>query len=289
VRSWLVAARPATLLASVAPVLVGTGIAVGDDAFRPIVFTVTLATAVALNLAANLANDASDAVRGADSPARIGPPRAVAGGLLTAAQVWRATAITLVAAVAGGIYLTFEAGWVVIAIGVTSIAALLTYTGGPRPYGYRGFGELSVFVFFGPAAVVGSRFVHDGQAPAAAWILAVPVGLLAAAILTANNVRDIDSDRTAAKRTLAVLLGRDHARRLYAALLIGAFAVIAICGAIGWTPRPTLMALTAVPLGAGPIRGVLHETAGPPLVAALKATARLLLIVGVLLAVGAAI
>jgi 1,4-dihydroxy-2-naphthoate octaprenyltransferase len=289
VTAWLIAARPATLLASVAPVLVGTGIAVGEDAFRPAVFAVTLATAVALNLAANFANDASDASRGADSGARIGPPRAVAGGLLTAQQVWRATAITLIAAVGGGVYLTLEAGWVVIAIGAASIVALLTYTGGPRPYGYRGLGELFVFVFFGPVAVVGSRFVHDGQAPAAAWILAVPVGLVAAAILTANNVRDIDSDRAADKRTLAVLLGPDAARRLYAALLIGAFTMIAIGGAVGWTPRPTLLALTALPLVAAPIRVVSGETTGPPLIAALEATARLLLIVGVLLAVGAAI
>jgi 1,4-dihydroxy-2-naphthoate octaprenyltransferase len=289
VSAWLIAARPATLLASVAPVFVGTGIAVGDDAFRPGVFAVTLATAVALNLAANFANDASDAARGADSQARIGPPRAVAGGLLTAPQVWRATAIALVAAVGGGVYLALEAGWVVIPIGVASIAALLTYTGGPRPYGYRGLGELFVFAFFGPIAVVGSRFVHDGQAPAAAWILAVPVGLLAAAILTANNVRDIDSDRAAHKRTLAVLLGLDAARRLYAAQLLGAFTMIAIGGAIEWTPRPTLMALTALPMAAAPIRVVFRETAGPPLIAALKATARLLMLVGVLLAVGAAI
>jgi 1,4-dihydroxy-2-naphthoate polyprenyltransferase len=288
VRAWLVAARPATLLASVAPVLVGTGIAIGDGAFRPEVFAVTLATAVALNVAANFANDASDAARGADSSTRIGPPRAVAGGLLSARQVWRATAITLGAAAAGGVYLALHAGWVVIAIGVASIVALLTYTGGPRPYGYRGLGELLVFVFFGPVAVVGSRFVHDGHAPDHAWILAIPVGLLAAAILMANNVRDIDSDRAADKRTLAVLVGTGTARRLFAALIIGAFTVIALAGAIGWTPRPTLMALAATPLAVRPIRVVIGETAGPPLIAALKATAGLLLVVGVLLAVGAA-
>lgn len=287
--AWLVAARPATLLASVAPVLVGTGVAIGNDAFRPVVFAVALATAVALNLAANFANDASDAARGADSPARIGPPRAVAGGLLTASQVWGATVLTLAAAVAGGVYLALEAGWAVVVIGAASIAALLAYTGGPLPYGYRGLGELFVFIFFGPVAVVGSRFIHDGQAPAAAWILAIPVGLLAAAILVANNVRDIESDRAAAKRTLAVLIGLDGARRLYAVLLIAAFTVIVIGAAVGWTPRFTLMALAAVPLVVGPIRVVFGQTAGPPLIAALKATARLLLIVGVLLAIGAAI
>lgn len=288
-RAWIVVARPATLLASVAPVLVGSGVAVGDGAFRPAVFAVTLTTALALNVAANLANDASDAVRGADSPARIGPPRAVASGLLTARQVWRATALVLVLAVAGGVYLTVQVGWVVIAIGGASIVALLTYTGGPRPYGYRGLGEVFVLVFFGPVAVVGSRFVHDGGAPATAWILSIPIGLLAAAILMANNVRDIDGDRSAGKRTLAVLLGRRAARRVYASLVVGAFAVIAVGGALAWTPRPTLLALAALPLALPPIRSVARETAGPPLIGALVATARLLLIVAGLLAVGSAI
>ncbi|MBI5156383.1 MAG: 1,4-dihydroxy-2-naphthoate octaprenyltransferase, partial [Acidimicrobiia bacterium] len=205
---WLVAARPPTLLAAVAPVLVGGGLAWGDGAFRLDAFAVTLITAVAINIAANFSNDASDARRGADGPHRIGPPRAVASGLLTARRVWAATAVVLALAAAGGLYLAWISDWRLLVVGAAAIVATLTYTGGPWPYGYRGLGEVFVFGFFGLFAVVGSRFVHDATITAEAWLLAVPVGFLVTAILVANNVRDIDTDRTAGKRTLAVRLGR---------------------------------------------------------------------------------
>ena len=285
---WLIAARPATLWASVAPVLAGSGLAAGEGAFRWDVFVVTLLTAVLLNVAVNFANDASDAGRGADTPDRIGPPRAVASGLLTARQVWAGTGAVLAVAAAGGIYLAVVAGWVVIAIGVASIAAALAYTAGPA-YGYRGLGEVFVFAFFGLAATVGSRYVHDGSAPPAAWLLAIPIGMLVTAILVANNVRDIETDARTGKRTLAVRLGRRRTRMLFAALVWGAFPLVAAFAAAGWTPRLTAIVLGAAPAAWRPVRAVFAHVAGPPLITALKDTARLHALVGALLGLGAAL
>jgi 1,4-dihydroxy-2-naphthoate octaprenyltransferase len=193
----------------------------------------------------------------------------------------------LAAAVAGGIYLTVATGWVVVAIGAASIAAALAYTAGPT-YGYRGLGELFVFVFFGLAATVGSRYVHDGTAPAAAWLLAIPIGLLVTAILVANNVRDIDTDARTGKRTLAVRLGRGRTRLLFAGLVWGAFLLIAVFAALGWTPRLTAIALLAAPGALRPVQAVATHVSGPPLITALKATARLHAVVGALAGLGAA-
>ncbi|MDP2622327.1 MAG: 1,4-dihydroxy-2-naphthoate polyprenyltransferase [Actinomycetota bacterium] len=287
--AWLVAARPATLLASVSPVLVGSGLAAGDGVFRWDAFAITLLTAMLLNVAVNFANDASDHARGADGVHRIGPPRAVASGLLSSRQVWAGTAVVLALAGAGGIYLAAISGWVVIAIGAAAVLALLAYTGGPWPYGYHGLGELFVFGFFGPAAVVGSRYVHDATIPADAWLLAIPVGLLVTAILVVNNVRDLETDRAAGKRTLAVLIGRTPTRMLFAVLVLGAFAAIGALGGLGVVDRGALIALAAVPLAIGPVRAVATEAEGEGLIAVLKATARLHLVVGLLLAAGLAL
>lgn len=289
VRAWLVAARPPTLLAAVAPVLVGSGLAAADDVFRVDAFLATLAAAVLINIAANFANDASDARRGADSPDRIGPPRAVATGLLTARQVWTGTAVVVAAAAALGIYLAWISSWVIIVIGAASLLAMAGYTGGPWPYGYRGLGEVFVFVFFGLVAVVGSRFVHDATTTTEAWLLAVPVGFLVTAILVANNVRDIETDRAAGKRTLAVRIGRRATRLLYAALVFGAFALAAGYAALGAVTPWVLLCLAALPLALPPVRTVATTTDGPPLVAALKATARLHVLVGLLIALGVTI
>lgn len=289
VRAWLVAARPPTLLAAVAPVLVGSGLAAADGVFRLDAFLATMAAAVLINLAANFANDASDARRGADSPDRIGPPRAVATGLLTARQVWTGTAVVVAAAAALGIYLAWISSWVIIVVGAASLLAMAGYTGGPWPYGYRGLGEVFVFVFFGLVAVVGSRFVHDATTTAEAWLLAVPVGFLVTAILVANNVRDIDTDRAAGKRTLAVRIGRRATRLLYAALVFGAFALIGGYVAAGAMTPWVLLCLTALPLALPPVRTVATTTDGPPLVKALKATARLHVLVGLLIALGVTI
>lgn len=282
------AVRPPTLLASVAPVLVGTGVAVGDGVFRPDAFVVTLLSAVLLNVAVNLANDASDHARGVDGPDRIGPPRAVASGLLTARQVWTGTAFVLAVAGAGGVYLALISGWLVLVVGAAAVMAALAYTGGPRPYGYFGLGEPAVFLFFGPVAVAGSRYVHDAAVSGRAVLLGVPVGLLAAAILMVNNVRDLDSDRAAGKRTVAVMLGRRGARLLFVGLVVGAFVLAATLAAARIIPSRALVVLAASPLSIPPIRNVLTQTAGGPLVDALKATARLHFVVGLLLAIGTA-
>ena len=303
--AWLQAARPATLWAAVVPVLVGGGLAwgkgrqvitcvttpcpEGDRFFRWDVFVVTLVAALAIQVAANFANDASDAKRGADDERRIGPTRAVATGLITPKAMWTAVWLMFAIAAAGGVYLAFVAGPVIIVIGVLSIAATLGYVGGPKPYGYMGLGELFVFVFFGVVATVGSRFVHDSTAPAEAWLLSIPVGFLVTAILVANNIRDIESDAATGKRTLAVMLGRDRTASLFDVLVFGAFGLIAVFAAAGWTPPWTALALPAVILAVPITRTIHREVAGPPLIGALKGTARLHLVVGLLLAVGAAV
>ncbi len=286
-RAYLLAARPPTLLAAVAPVLVGSGLAQHDGVFRWDAFVVTLITAVLINVGVNYANDASDAARGADTPDRIGPARAVASGLLTPRQMWTGVAMVFGLAIVGGIYLTFIAGWVILVIGAASLVAALGYTGGPFPYGYRALGEVFVFGFFGLVATVGSRYVHDMTAPAAAWLLAIPVGFLVTAILVANNVRDIDTDRATGKRTLAVVLGRAGTRVLFAVLMIGAPVVLAVCAATGWVPAWCALGLLITPLLPVPIRIVSRETTGPVLIGALKATARINALFGGLVALGA--
>jgi 1,4-dihydroxy-2-naphthoate octaprenyltransferase len=192
-----------------------------------------------------------------------------------------------VAAVAG-IALTLIAGWLVLFMGVSSVVAMLGYVGGPAPYGYRGLGEVFVFVFFGLVATVGSRYVHDMTAPLAAWLLAIPVGMLVTAILVANNYRDIDTDGAAGKKTLAVLMGRQATRTLFASLVLGAFAAIAVFAVAGWIPITTLFCGFLLPVAAVPIRILNSRTDGPALIRALKATARLHLWVGVILAAAVA-
>jgi len=203
--------------------------------------------------------------------------------------MWTAVLVVFGLASIGGVYLAVIAGWPVLAIGAASLTAALTYTGGPRPYGYAGLGEIAVFLFFGLAATVGSRFVHDATAPATAWLLAIPLGLTVTAILVANNVRDADTDRAAGKRTLAVSLGRRGGRYLYAGLLSGAFVALAIEAAVGAVPRLCLLGLLAAPPTVPVVIAVFRETGGPALVRALRATARLHALFGALVALGAAL
>ena len=288
-RPWVLAARPTTLWASAAPVAVGAGLAWGQGAFRWDALAAAMVAALLINIGANFANDASDARRGADGPARIGPTRAVAAGLISPRAMWAGVLVVFALASACGGYLAVIAGWPVLAIGAASLAAALAYTGGPLPYGYLGLGEAAVFLFFGLAATVGSRFVHDSTAPAAAWLLAVPMGLSVTSILVANNVRDTDSDRAAGKRTLAVLLGRQAGRALYSTLWAGAFLALALEGALGAVPRLCLLGLLAAPLAVPIAATVWRESEGPALIRALKATARLHALLGGLMALGAAL
>ena len=288
-QAWKTAARVHTLPAAVVPVLVGGGLALGEGAFRWDAFGFALVAAVAIQVAANFANDASDAKRGVDTAARLGPPRMVALGVLEPSQMWTGVVIALTIAAAAGIGLAIIAGPWILVIGVVSIVAMLGYVGGPVPYGYHGLGEVSVFVFFGLVATVGSRFVHDMTAPLSAWLLAIPVGMLVTAILVANNYRDLDTDRETGKRTLAVILGRERTKWLFAVLIYSPFILIALFAVAGWTPLPTLFAAMLSPYAVGPVRTLWQSTDGPSLIRALVMNGRLHLWTGVVLAAGAAL
>ena len=278
------AARPRTLPAAVAPVLVGTAVAVTGETFRAGAFLAALLGALFIQVGTNLSNDFSDARRGADTEDRLGPVRVTAGGLVPPKRVLVATYVTFGLAILCGIYLVAVAGWELLVVGVLSIAAGVLYTGGPRPYGYEGLGEVFVFLFFGVAAVAGSAFAQLERWPAEAFAFAVPVGLLAAAILVVNNVRDIDTDRRAGKRTLAVRLGRDRARMAFAAMVYGAFAVL-LPVAVLYSPW-VLLVLVLIPAAAPVVRTVRTHVDGPSLNAALGRTGLLQLAFCVVLSAG---
>ncbi|MEX2252856.1 MAG: 1,4-dihydroxy-2-naphthoate polyprenyltransferase [Thermoleophilaceae bacterium] len=285
-RLWLVAARPRTLPAAVAPVVVGTALAGTEGTFRPLAFAAALVGSIFIQIGTNLSNDYSDARRGADTEDRLGPVRVTAGGLMPPRQVLVGTYVAFGVAVAAGIYLTVVAGPLLLAVGAVSIAAGVLYTGGPRPYGYAGLGELFVFLFFGVVAVSGSYFVQTEELTWEALALSVPVGLLAAAILVVNNVRDIDTDRRAGKRTLAVKLGRERARRLFAAMLVLAFAAPVATWLAGGLSAWLLLPLAAAPLAWPLVRTVATHTDGPALNDALGKTGILLALFSLLLAAG---
>jgi 1,4-dihydroxy-2-naphthoate octaprenyltransferase len=285
-RLWFLAARPRTLPAAIAPVLVGTSLAISGDTFRPLAFVAALIGSVFIQIGTNLSNDYSDARRGADTEDRLGPVRVTAGGLLPPRRVLVGTYLAFGVAVAAGAYLAAVAGWELLLVGVASIVAGVLYTGGPRPYGYEGLGELFVFLFFGVVAVTGSYYVQTEDLTWEAFALSVPVGLLAAAILVVNNVRDADTDRRAGKRTLAVKLGRERTRVLFVAMLVVAFAVpLAVAAAGGLSFWLALTAL-AWPLAPPLIRTVRTRTDGPALNGALAATGRLLGVYSLLLSLG---
>jgi 1,4-dihydroxy-2-naphthoate octaprenyltransferase len=211
----------------------------------------------------------------------------VALGVLTPRQMWTGVVVALTIATVAGIGLAIIAGPWILVIGVVSIVAMLGYVGGPIPYGYHGLGEVFVFLFFGLVATVGSRFVHDMTAPLSAWLLAIPVGMLVTALLVANNYRDLDTDRETGKRTLAVILGRERTKWLFAVLVYGSFVLIVIFAVAGWTPLPTLFAAMLSPYAVGTVRTLWQNTDGPSLIRALVMNGRLHLWTGVVLAIGA--
>ncbi|MFL5895938.1 MAG: 1,4-dihydroxy-2-naphthoate polyprenyltransferase [Thermoleophilaceae bacterium] len=285
-RLWLVAARPRTLPAAIAPVLVGTSLAIGEGTFRPLAFACALIGSTFIQIGTNLSNDYSDARRGADTEDRLGPVRVTAGGLMPPRQVLIGTWVAFGIAVAAGVYLIAIAGWQLLLVGAASILAGVLYTGGPRPYGYEGLGEVFVFLFFGVVAVAGSYFVQTEHLQWQAFALAVPVGLLAAAILLVNNIRDADTDRRAGKRTLAVRLGRGGARRLYVASIGVAFAAVPLIAIFGGLSALVLLALLAIAPAIPLTRIVLGRSDGPSLNAALARTGMLLGLFSLLLSVG---
>jgi 1,4-dihydroxy-2-naphthoate octaprenyltransferase len=286
IRIWLMAARPRTLPAAVAPVLVGTALAGFGGVFHALRLVAALLGALFIQVGTNLSNDYSDARRGADAEDRLGPVRVTAGGLVPPKQVLVATYVSFGLAVLAGAYLIAVAGWQLLLVGAASILAGVLYTGGPKPYGYEGLGELFVFLFFGVVAVAGSFFVQVKHLEWEAFALAVPVGLLAAAILVVNNVRDIDSDRRAGKRTLAVRLGRERTRKLFAVTVYLAFVLAPVTWLFGPLRAWVLLPWLTVPLAAQIVRAVRNRTDGPSLNQALAQTGMLQLAFCVLLCAG---
>jgi 1,4-dihydroxy-2-naphthoate octaprenyltransferase len=286
VHIWVMAARPRTLPAAVAPVLVGTSLALGGGHFRPLAFVAALLGAMFIQVGTNLSNDYSDARRGADTEDRLGPVRVTAGGLVPPGRVLFATYVTFGLAVLCGAYLVAVAGWELIAVGAVSILAGVLYTGGPRPYGYEGLGELFVFLFFGIVAVSGSYFVQVRELAWQAYACSVPVGLLASAILVVNNVRDLETDRRAGKRTLAVRLGRKRTRLLYTGMVAGAFVLAPLPWLLGSMTAWLLLPWCAIPL-AIPLVGIVRTRVdGPSLNGALAKTGALQLVFCLLLSAG---
>jgi 1,4-dihydroxy-2-naphthoate polyprenyltransferase len=272
------AARPRTLPAAVAPVLVGTMAAVfatSGDRFRVGAFIAALLGSVFIQIGTNLANDYSDARRGADAVDRLGPVRVTAAGLVAPRRVLVATWVAFAVAVACGIYLTTVAGPLILLVGVLSIAAGVLYTGGPRPYGYEGLGELFVFLFFGLVAVNGSYYVQLERLDGLPFGLSISVGLLVTAILVVNNLRDIETDRRVGKRTLAVRLGRERTRGLYRALLAGALVLLPVTLLVWSGPAAALLGVLAAPIALRQQAVVNTRTDGPSLNAALAGTGAL--------------
>jgi 1,4-dihydroxy-2-naphthoate octaprenyltransferase len=286
IRIWLMAARIRTLPAAIAPVLVGTALAGFYGIFHPLRFIAALIGSVFIQVGTNLSNDYSDARRGADTEDRLGPVRVTAGGLVPPRRVLEATYASFGVAVLAGAYLVAVAGWQLLLVGAASILAGVLYTGGPRPYGYEGLGELFVFLFFGIVAVAGSYFVQVTHLSWEAFALAVPVGLLAAAILVVNNFRDIDTDRRAGKKTLAVRLGRERTRLLYASMVYLAFLAAPVTWAFGPLKPWVMLPWLTIPVAAPIVRVVRNRTDGASLNGALAQTGMLQLAFCTLLAAG---
>ena len=287
-RAWLAAARPATLLAALAPIAVGTAVAAAEGRARPALAALALATALLLQIAANLANDLFDFEKGADTAERRGPARAVASGWIAPAAMRRAVVAVVAAAALAGLGLVAAGGWPIALAGLLSLGAALAYTGGPFPLGYHGLGDVCVFAFFGLVGVAGSHYVQAGEASPLAFAAALPVGLLVTAILAVNNLRDLDTDARAGKRTLAVRIGARATRVYYDALLASAFAVPAALVALRALAPAGLLPLLSLPLALGLARAVARAADGPSFNAALAGTARLAAVFSLLFALGIA-
>lgn len=284
-RKWLAGTRPRTLPAAVVPVLIGSGVALGYARFSWWRAGLALVVALALQVGVNFANDYSDGIRGSDEQ-RVGPVRLVAAGLAPPRQVRAAAFGCFLLAGAAGLALAAVTSWWLVAVGAGCIAAAWFYTGGPKPYGYSGLGEVFVFLCFGVVAVAGTAYV---QMNALSWLglaASVPAGLLACALLMVNNLRDIGTDTVAGKRTLAVMLGDARSRQGYVLTLLVPFGVAALLAFF----RPfTLLTALALPLARLPIRSVRAGASGPALIRALGQTGRLQLAFGIAFTIGLAI
>ncbi len=283
----MLGARPKTLPAAVVPVAVGTACAFVEG---PVVWwraAMTMLVAVSLQVGVNYANDYSDGVKGTDER-RVGPLRLVGSGLASASAVKRAAFAAFGVAAVAGLALAVVTTWWLIVVGLTAIVAAWTYTGGPRPYGYAGFGELFVFVYFGVVATVGSAFVHHERLGRLAWMCSISVGVLAMALMVTNNLRDIPGDTVAGKNTLAVRLGDQRTRTLYLACVIGACVWLIPVALVNkrWT---VLFAAAAVVVAVPAIRAIRSGAKGKDLIAVLGTTGKVQLAFGLLLTIGVAI
>jgi 1,4-dihydroxy-2-naphthoate polyprenyltransferase len=285
-RVWWSAVRPATLAASVAPVLAGTAVAIHEGSIRPAAGFGALVVALALQVGVNFANDYSDFVRGADSPKRVGPVRAAASGIVPPEHVrWAAIAAFGVAA-AAGLALCLATDWRLLAVGAACLLAAWLYTGGPRPYGYLGLGELFVFVFFGLVATCGTVYVESLRITPLAVLAGCGIGFLATAILVLNNLRDIESDAAAGKRTLATRIGRERTLILLLVLVCGAFAVPIAIFVLRLASVTVMLVHFGIPIAAVPVRTAFATRGGPALVEALKRMAAVEVAYALLLTVG---
>lgn len=269
-----------------APVAVGAALALADGQGRGLPASAALLGALLIQIGANFANDVFDFERGADTEARIGPPRAAQLGLLTPRQMKMGTAAAFGSAVLVGVYLVAIGGWPIAVVGVLSIAAGLAYTGGPFAFGYHGLGDIAVFAFFGIVAVCGTYYVQVLALSPIAFAGSLPIGAFATAVLVVNNLRDVDTDRSAGKRTLAVRFGRRAARFEYAGLLVFAYAMLPVLWFAGASRAAMIFPLATLPLAALLIRTVWTASDGPTLNAALARTAVLEVAFAVLLACG---
>ena len=283
------AVRPPTLPAAVGPVLVGLAVGLAHGAFRPLTAAAALGVALLLQVAANLANDLFDFRSGADTPDRLGPPRAAALGLLTQRELGAGIVVVLGLAGLVGLYLVSIGGLPILLLGLLAMVSALAYTGGPWPYGYHGLGEVFVFAFFGLVAVAGTTYLQTGRLELLAIAAAIPIGAIVTSILVVNNLRDIGTDRRAAKRTLAVCLGERATVLEYVLLLAVAYASPVALVALGWAGPPALLPLASVPLAVPLVRSV--QGGGDPrrLNPVLRGTARLSLVFAVLFAIGLAV
>jgi 1,4-dihydroxy-2-naphthoate polyprenyltransferase len=284
----MLAARVRTLPAAAAPVVVGAGAAIGAGHFAFFPAVAALVGALLLQIGANFANDLFDFLRGADTAARVGPMRVTQAGLLAPRQVRVGMWAVFAAAALIGVYLIAVGGWPVVLIGLAAILAAIAYTGGPFPLGYHGLGEVFVFLFFGLAAVGGTYYVQAGAMRAAAWWAAVPMGLLAVAIIVVNNLRDIATDRAAGKQTLAVRFGERGTETEYLTLVVVAYLVPVAMWATRAASAWVLLALLSLPL-VPPLFRRLRGERGRALNGVLAGTARLELVYGLLFALGLAL
>jgi 1,4-dihydroxy-2-naphthoate polyprenyltransferase len=284
-REWLAGTRPRTLPAAVVPVLIGSGVALGYHRFSAGRALLALVVALALQVGVNFANDYSDGVRGSDER-RVGPVRLVAAGLAPPRQVLSAALACFFVAGVTGLVLAAMTSWWLLAVGAACIAAAWFYTGGPKPYGYNGLGEVFVFLCFGVVAVAGTAYVQMKMLSWLGLAASVPAGLLACALLMVNNLRDIRTDTVAGKRTLAVLLGDARSRVAYVSTLLAPFGIAALLAFF----RPlTLITALALPLARPPVRAVRAGASGPALIRALGQTGRLQLAFGIAFTIGLAI